>query len=246
MMHHNQDFRHCIDRHGTTTYMIEQVHKKAKDLKKVSLFTTADTKVNREVVIELARPIPDTLTNDAGLLAANLAVSPTGSKMVLVCRTPQSNLVLTTSPLMEPSFEALLFAPRSLQLDPTGIRTNRYGSKFIIHNMLTNLDDDFSFGSTGKQAGFGKLSSRATNNRDRITPRHTPEMENRILLVYTLGPVGLNYSLFTAYSPSGVPLTAGYHPWRKTCSLIPGSKLGTFQLHRRSPLYCEEQFPASA
>lgn len=130
----------------------KQVPKKTKAPKKAPLFAADYTKVNREVVIELASPIPDTLTTDTILAAANMALSPTGIKMVLVRRTPQSNLVLTTSPntpaaLVEPYFESLAFALRPLQLDPTRIKINSRWSKFIIHNIPTNLGDDLTTGN---------------------------------------------------------------------------------------------------
>lgn len=128
----------------------QPVPQKTKASKKAPLFVADNTKVDCEVVFELASPIPTTLSYDTILLTANQALSSTGIKMVLVRRTHQSNLVFTSpntpASLVEPYFETLAFTLRPLQLDPSSIRINSRWSQFIIHNIPTSLEDDLATG----------------------------------------------------------------------------------------------------
>lgn len=108
------------------------------------LINPINTKINRDIIDELASPSPDTPTNHAILTAANNALISTMVKLVLVRCTRKAYVSILTNhntpyfPL-ETSFVYLSIALRHFDLKRSSLRVNSRWSKFIQHGVPTNV-----------------------------------------------------------------------------------------------------------
>lgn len=88
-----------------------------KAVKQAPFIVLGYSKVNWEIMIELASSIPDTVTNDAILRAVNTVLVTAGIKILLASRTKSNNIQHTTSPTMsaskvEPCCKSIAFGLR--------------------------------------------------------------------------------------------------------------------------------------
>lgn len=74
--------------------------------KEPPLMTPGDTKINRQLIVELSAPIPDTVMNDTIVEAVNSVLTPSGTKLVLVSRTCNANLSWINLPIPHTTYRA--------------------------------------------------------------------------------------------------------------------------------------------
>ncbi|KAL0630683.1 hypothetical protein Q9L58_010467 [Maublancomyces gigas] len=103
--------------------------KKGKKVRPEPLFKPDYTKVNRELIIELASPIPSGVSDYAIITAANKALASTEVVFCLARRTTRGNIILLTRPNISASaaeaYSSILAASlQQLGCTPSSTRAN--------------------------------------------------------------------------------------------------------------------------